>query len=73
MKDELNVDMNWCIVKRENIGNTEYINICTGETNKVDWGLKEWCTAGFVTILVILLIIIICGFIKFIKNAILDF
>ena len=73
MKDELNVDMNWCVVKRENIGNTKYINICTGETNKVDWGLKEWGTAGYLTIFVILSIILICGIIKFIKNEILDF
>ncbi len=64
MKDELNVNMSGCIVEKENIGNTEYINICTGETNKVDWGLKEWSAIGVLAIVIIGLIIIIGGFIK---------
>lgn len=37
MKDETNVNLNSCLVKRYNIGSYEYINICTGKTNKIDW------------------------------------
>lgn len=70
MKDELNVNMSGCIVERENIGNTEYINICTGETNKVEWGLGEWSAFGVIAIVIIGLIIMI-GIL--IKSVLFDF
>ncbi len=70
MKDELNVNMSGCIVERGNIGNIEYINICTGETNKVEWGLGKWSAFGVIAIVIIGLIIMI-GIL--IKSVLFDF
>ena len=36
MKDEINVNLSSCLVERTNVGSCEYINICTGETTKID-------------------------------------
>jgi hypothetical protein len=42
MKNEINVNLSGCLVERTNIGSYEYINICTGETNKIDWSFIDW-------------------------------
>ena len=57
MKDEINVNLSSCLVERTNIGSYEYINICTGETNKIDWDLKDWTSLGLIIIFIILIIV----------------
>ena len=57
MKDNINVNLSSCLVERTNIGSYEYINICTGETNKIDWDLKDWTSLGLIIIFIILIIV----------------
>lgn len=57
MKDEINVNLSSCLVERTNIGSYEYINICTGETNKIDWDLKDWTSLGLIIMFIILIIV----------------
>lgn len=57
MKDEVNVNLSSCLVERTNIGSYEYINICTGETNKIDWDLKDWTSLGLIIVFIILIIV----------------
>lgn len=64
MKDEINVNLSSCLVERVDIGSYEYINICTGETNKIDWDLKDWTSLGLIIIFMILVIGVIGIFIK---------
>ena len=64
MKDEVNVNLSSCLVERTNIGNYEYINICTGETNKIDWDFIDWTSLVLITIFMILVIGVIGIFIK---------
>ena len=64
MKDEVNVDLSSCLVERTNIGSYEYINICTGETNKIDWSFIDWTFLSLIAILTIFLIIMVSLIIK---------
>lgn len=64
MKDNINVDLSSCLVERTNIGSYEYINICTGETNKVDWDIKDWTCLSLIIIIIIVLIIMVGSLIK---------
>lgn len=57
MKDNINVNLSSCLVERTNIGSYEYINICTGETTKIDWDLKDWTSLGLIIIFIILIIV----------------
>ena len=57
MKDNINVNFSSCLVERTNIGSYEYINICTGETNKIDWDLKDWASLGLIIIFIIVIIV----------------
>lgn len=56
MKDNINVNLSSCLVERTNVGSYEYINICTGETNRIDWDLKDWTSLGLIIIFIILII-----------------
>lgn len=64
MKDEINVNSSSCLVERVDIGSYEYINICTGETNKIDWDFIDWTSLVLITIFMILVIGMIGIFIK---------
>ena len=64
MKDEINVNLNSCLAKQYNIGSYEYINICTGKTNKIDWDFIDWTCLSSITIFTIFLIIMIGSLIK---------
>lgn len=64
MKDNINVNLSSCLVERTNVGSYEYINICTGETNKIDWDLKDWTSLGLIIIIIIVLIIMVGSLIK---------
>lgn len=66
MKDNINVNLNSCLVERTNIGSYEYINICTGETNKIDWDFKDWTCFSFIIITIIVIMSIIYSY--FIKD-----
>lgn len=57
MKDNINVDLSSCLVERTNIGSYEYINICTGETNKIDWSFIGWTYFSLIIIFIILIIV----------------
>lgn len=57
MKDNINVNLSSCLVERTNIGSYEYINICTGETTKIDWDLIGWTSLGLIIIFIILIIV----------------
>lgn len=64
MKDEINVNLSSCLVERTNVGSYEYINICTGETTKIDWSFIDWTFLSLITIFTIVLIIMIGSLIK---------
>ena len=64
MKDEINLNLSSCLVERTNIGSYEYINICTGETNKINWDLKDWTSLGLIIMFIILIIVMIGSLIK---------
>lgn len=64
MKDEINVNLSSCLVERVDIGSYEYINICTGETNKINWDLKDWTSLGLIIMFVILIIVMASILIK---------
>lgn len=64
MKDEINVNLSSCLVERTNIGSYEYINICTGETNKVDWDIKDWTCLSLITIMIIFVIVMVGSLMK---------
>ena len=64
MKDNINVNLSSCLVERTNIGSYEYINICTGETNKINWDFMDWTSLVLITIFTIVLIIMIGSLIK---------
>lgn len=64
MKDNINVNLSSCLVERVDIGSYEYINICTGETNKIDWDFIDWTSLVLITIFMILVINMIGIFIK---------
>lgn len=64
MKDEINVNLSSCLVERTNIGSYEYINICTGETNKIDWSFIDWTSLGLIIMIIIVLIIMVGSLIK---------
>ena len=55
MKDEINVNLSSCLVERTNVGSCEYINICTGETTKIDWSFIDWTFLSLITILTIMI------------------
>ena len=64
MKDEINLTLSSCLVERTNIGSYEYINICTGETNKIDWSFIDWTSLGLIIMIIIVLIIMAGSLIK---------
>ena len=64
MNEEMNINLNNCLVERTNVGSYEYINICTGETNKIDWDFIDWTCLSSITIFTIFLIIMIGSLIK---------
>ncbi len=64
MKDNINVNLSSCLVERTNVGSYEYINICTGETTKIDWSFIDWTFLSLITIFTIVLIIMIGSLIK---------
>ena len=64
MKDNINVNLSSCLVERTNVGSYEYINICTGETTKIDWSFIDWTFLSLITIFTIVLIIMIGLLIK---------
>lgn len=64
MKDNINVNLSSCLVERTNIGSYEYINICTGETNKIDWSFIDWTFLSLLIIFTIFLIIVVGLLIK---------
>ena len=64
MKDNINVNLSSCLVERTNVGSYEYINICTGETNKIDWDLKDLTSLGLIIMIIIVLIIMVGSLIK---------
>lgn len=64
MKDEININLNNCLVERTNVGSYEYINICTGETTKIDWSFIDWTFLSLITIFTIFLIIMVGSLIK---------
>lgn len=64
MKDEVNVNLNSCLVERDNIGSYEYINKCTGEINKIDWGYTDWIVFSITAITIIEMIVIIIALMK---------
>ena len=64
MKDNINVNLSSCLVERTNIGSYEYINICTGETKKIDWSFIDWTFLSLIAILTIFLIIMVSLLIK---------
>lgn len=64
MKDNINVNSSSCLVERTNVGSYEYINICTGETTKIDWDFIDWTSLVLITIFMILVIGAIGIFIK---------
>lgn len=64
MKDEINVNLSSCLVERTNVGSYEYINICTGETTKIDWSFIDWTFLSLITIFTIFLIIMVGSLIK---------
>lgn len=58
MKDNINVNLSSCLVERTNVGSYEYINMCTGETTKIDWDLIGWTYFSLIGIFIILVIVI---------------
>ena len=64
MKDEVNINSSNCLVERVDIGSYEYINICTGETNKIDWDFVDWTCLSLITIIIILVIVMVGSLIK---------
>lgn len=64
MKDEININLNSCLVERTNIGSYEYINICTGETTKIDWDLIGWTYFSLIDMFIILIIVMVSLLIK---------
>lgn len=64
MKDEININLNNCLVERTNVGSYEYINICTGETTKIDWSFIDWTFLSLIAILTIFLIVMVGSLIK---------
>ncbi len=64
MKDEININSSDCLVERDNIGSYEYINKCTGETNKIDWGYTDWIVFSITAITIIEMIVIIIALMK---------
>ena len=57
MNEEMNINLNNCLVERTNVGSYEYINICTGETNKIDWDFIDWTSLVLIIIFIILIIV----------------
>lgn len=64
MKEETNINSSNCLVERDNIGSYEYINICTGETNKIDWDFMDWGCLSLITIIIIFVIVMVGSLIK---------
>lgn len=64
MTDEININSSDCLVERDNIGSYECINICTGETNKIDWDFTDWACLSLITIMIIFVIVMVGSFIK---------
>lgn len=64
MKDEVNVNLSSCLVERDNIGSYEYINKCTGEIKKIDWGYADWIVFSITAITIIEMIVIIIALMK---------
>jgi hypothetical protein len=50
-----------CLKKVNNIGHTKLINICNGTENTIPWGSMDWFTSGFVSILLVGLIVLLIG------------
>nr|DAF02462.1 MAG TPA: hypothetical protein [Bacteriophage sp.] len=64
MNEEMNINLNNCLVERTDVGSYKYINICTGETTKIDWDLIGWTYFSLIGMLIILIIVIACILIK---------
>ena len=50
-KFEFNNKISECVHYKMNVGSTEYVNICTGDTNYVSWGACDWMAFGFLTVI----------------------
>lgn len=48
-----------CMVHRQHIGYTEYLNICTTRSVNVDWSLVQWM--GFAGLVIFLAFILLVG------------
>jgi len=55
---DINLNNADCIKEREEIGYTEYFNICTNQTSRVDWGIGKSILLTFICFLIITAIVV---------------
>ena len=48
-----------CVQEVQQLGYTEYHNICNGIITKVPWGIMGWIAIGIITFIIIVFIVII--------------
>lgn len=69
---ESNYNFNYseCLKEKDNFANREIINVCTGETTKINYGIADWI---FIIVILVLLLSCISLIIAFVVSIIRDY
>lgn len=62
---EKNYNFNYseCLKEKDNLTNREIINVCTGETTKINYGIGDWIFIIFILVLILSVISLLVVFI----------
>lgn len=67
MKDnDYNFNYSECLKEKDNLTNREIINICTGETTKINYGIGDWIIIIFILALILSATSLIVAYIVYI-------
>lgn len=53
---DINLNNIGCIKERQEFGYTEYVNICTNQTTRINWGFDIWLLMIFALIVIIFVV-----------------
>lgn len=67
--NDYNFNYSECLKEKDNLTNREIINVCTGETTKINYGIGDWIIIIFILVLILSVIsLFVAGIVSLIKD-----
>jgi hypothetical protein len=58
---DINANVTACLVTKSHVGYDTYVNICSGVSKDVPWTALDWCSAGAVSLVCLMVVSAIAG------------